>query len=103
MKSGTVSIRTELKPGDIGYVTWLHGKLYSEEYNYGIEFESYVAAGLHEFHKQYNPERNRVWICEDGDQIVGFMLLKWIGERLRNFVILFFFPNTEDQDLETDS
>jgi hypothetical protein len=44
-----IHIRTTLQPGDIGYVAYLHGHLYSKEYNYGILFETYVAAGLVEF------------------------------------------------------
>jgi len=70
-----ITIRTELKEGDIGYVTYLHGILYKKEYNYGIGFESYVAAGLHEFHLQYDPLKDRAWICEHHDEIIGFLLL----------------------------
>jgi GNAT superfamily N-acetyltransferase len=91
MKStNDITIRTELRPGDIGYVTYLHGKLYSEEYHYGIEFETYVSAGLAEFYKQYNSERSRVWVCEDGDKIIGFLLLLDRGEaaQLRYFILL---------------
>ncbi len=67
-----ISIRTELKPGDIGYAVYLHGLLYKQEYNYGIEFESYVAAGLHEFYTNYDKERDRVWICEYQKKLWGF-------------------------------
>jgi len=70
-----IVIRTELKPGDIGYVIHLHGRLYREEYNYGIAFEAYVAQGMYEFYEQYDPEKDGVWICEHGDKIVGFLLL----------------------------
>ena len=49
-----VQIRNDLKPGDIGYVS-LHGILYGGEYGYGIGFETYVAAGLHEFYQAYDP------------------------------------------------
>ena len=70
-----ITIRTELKPGDLGYVIYRHGKLYSEEYGYGINFEAYVAAGLYEFYKGYNPQLDRVWICEHNSQIIGFLLL----------------------------
>ena len=70
-----ISIRTELKSGDIGHVVYLHGLLYKQEYDYGIEFESYVAAGLHEFYMNYDKARDRVWICEYRDEIVGFLLL----------------------------
>lgn len=70
-----ITIRTTLKPGDFGYIIHRHGKLYSEEYGYGISFEAYVAGGLFEFYKSYDPERDRVWICEHGNSIIGFLLL----------------------------
>jgi len=70
-----IKIRTELKAGDIGYVTYLHGKLYSEEYGYGISFESYVAEGFHKFYKDYDPDIDRVWVCEHNNKIIGFLLL----------------------------
>ena len=59
-----ISIRTELCPGDIGYVIYMHGNLYKKEYGYGIQFETYVAKGLCESWETYTPERNRVWVCE---------------------------------------
>ena len=70
-----VSIRTELKPGDLGYVIYRHGKLYAEENGYGIAFEAYVAAGLAEFYRLYDAEKDCVWVCEDKDKIIGFLLL----------------------------
>lgn len=85
-----ITIRTDLRPGDLGYITYLHGKLYKEEYDYGIEFESYVAEGLSEFFEQYDPKTNRVWICEHDQKIVGFMLLmnRGTAAQLRYFLIL---------------
>jgi peptidyl-dipeptidase Dcp len=84
-----ISIRTELRPGDIGYVTHMHGRLYHKEYDYGLQFESYVAKGLCEFYEKYNPERNRVWICEHNDRMIGFLLLMDRGNaaQLRYFLI----------------
>lgn len=70
-----IQIRTDMKPGDLGWVVYRHGKLYGEEYNYGISFETYVGAGMYEFYKNYNPEMDRVWICEHDNKIVGFVLL----------------------------
>jgi ribosomal protein S18 acetylase RimI-like enzyme len=75
INSEDIVIRTELKEGDIGYVTWLHGILYKKEYNYSISFESYVAAGLHEFYQNYDPLKDRAWICEHHETIIGFLLL----------------------------
>src|SRR5688572_28393094 len=70
-----IKIRSVLKPGDLGYITYLHGSIYSKEYSYGIEFESYVAAGMHEFFSNYNNQKDRVWICEHQDRIVGCLFL----------------------------
>ena len=84
-----ISIRTELRPGDIGYVIYLHGSLYSKEYGYGIQFESYVAKSLCEFYEKYDLERNRVWVCEHEARMIGFLLLMDRGEsaQLRYFLI----------------
>lgn len=86
---GDICIRTELRPGDIGYVTYMHGALYSKEYNYGLQFESYVAKGLCEFYEKYKPERNRIWACEHNDRMIGFLLLMDRGKaaQLRYFLI----------------
>lgn len=85
-----IRIRTTLKSGDIGYITWLHGVIYKEEYGYNTGFESIVAAGLSEFVQLYNPERNRIWICEDQDKMVACLLLVDRGEtaQLRFFLVL---------------
>ena len=86
-----VSIRTELRHGDMGYVIYLHGLLYGKEYNYGLQFESYVAKGLHEFYENYDPKRSRVWVCEQkrNGKMIGFLLLMDRGEaaQLRYFLI----------------
>jgi len=84
-----ISIRTELCPGDIGYVTYMHGALYHREYKYGLQFESYVAKGLCEFYEKYNPKRNRIWACEHNDRMIGFLLLMDRGHaaQLRYFLI----------------
>jgi peptidyl-dipeptidase Dcp len=84
-----IHIRTTLQPGDIGYITYLHGWLYNKECNYGMAFESYVAEGLAEFYQQYDTARDRVWICEHQEKIVGFMLLMHRGDaaQLRYFIL----------------
>ena len=75
IKLDEVVIRTELQPGDIGYVTHLHGALYQKEYGYGVSFEAYVAQGFYEFYANYNPQKDRVWIAEHNQKMVGFVLL----------------------------
>jgi ribosomal protein S18 acetylase RimI-like enzyme len=77
-----ISIRTELKSGDLGFVIYRHGKLYNQENGYGIAFEAYVANGLAEFYNLYDAEKDGVWVCEDGDNIIGFLLLMHRDEKI---------------------
>jgi GNAT superfamily N-acetyltransferase len=85
-----IKIRTELMPGDIGHITYLHGILYKDEYDYSISFESYVAKGLFEFYQQYHPDKDRVWVCEHVGTIIGFILLMHRNDntaQLRYFIL----------------
>ncbi len=84
-----IMIRTELRPGDLGYVTYLHGSLYKQEYNYGISFEAYVAEGLCEFYHNYDPSKDCVWIGEHNGRMVAFLLLMHRPDaaQLRYFII----------------
>ena len=66
------NIRDTYEPGDIGYITYLHGLLY----DFGPHFEYYVAETLADFYKNLNPERERMWIAEFKGQIVGSIALK---------------------------
>ena len=65
-----VIIRTDLRPGDIGYVIYLHGRLYAAEYGWDHIFEAYVAGPLSEFAKSRG-ERERIWIVEKNAIIAG--------------------------------
>lgn len=85
-----ISIRTALKPGDIGYVIYMHGNLYQQECNFGVGFEAYVAKGLSEFYEQYDERLDRVWVAEHAGKIVGFLVLmhRAAGEaQLRYFIL----------------
>ncbi|HEY1871793.1 MAG TPA: GNAT family N-acetyltransferase [Chitinophagaceae bacterium] len=77
-----VTIRTDLKPGDIERIIQMHGSLYQREYQFTPAFEEYVAQGLQEFIKRYDPVRDRVWICEQDVHLIGFLLLMHRPERL---------------------
>lgn len=74
MNFKNISIRTDPRPGDLGYAIYLHGSMYAAEYQYGISFETYVAKGMYEFYSQYDPEKDRIWVCEDEGRIIGFLL-----------------------------
>ncbi len=85
-----IAIRNTLKPGDLGAVIGLHGKLYSEEYNFGLGFERYVAQSMARFLKNFNDSHDRVWVAEWNGTMVGFLALVHRSEsvaQLRYFVV----------------
>ncbi len=84
-----VTIRTRLEPGDLGYVAYLHGRLYAEEFGYGLHFENYVLGALHEFANAYDPSKDRVWVCEHEKMSVGFLVAAHRGGTIQlRFLIL---------------
>lgn len=69
---GQPSIRTSLRPGDLGRIVELHGELYAREYGWGINFEAYVAEGVGELVLGAGPDGGgRVWLAERGKRLVG--------------------------------
>ena len=64
-------VRNEIRPGDIGRIISLHGTLYAREYALDYTFEGYVAEGLGQFAKAYDERRDRLWVAEEGEQLVG--------------------------------
>jgi N-acetylglutamate synthase-like GNAT family acetyltransferase len=65
-----IRIRDRLKPGDIGYLTYLHGKLYAEEHGWDHTFEAYVAGPLAEFALRRS-DRERIWIVDKDGKVAG--------------------------------
>ena len=84
-----IKIRTHLLPGDIGYITYLHGFFYARDHGFGIPFETYVAEGLTEFYENYDAEKDGIWVCEHNNKIVGFLVLMHRGNaaQLRYFIL----------------
>lgn len=69
--SDGVTIRTELRPGDLGRLIWLHGVAYENESGcFGVNFEALVARTVGDFILD-NKGRGRVWLAERGDELVG--------------------------------
>lgn len=85
-----ISIRTTLEPGDMGFIVHQHAILNYQEHQYGLDFERYVAEGVAEFHRQYDPARDRLWMPEHGGRRIGSLLLMHRGEdvaQLRYFLL----------------
>jgi GNAT superfamily N-acetyltransferase len=67
---GPITLRTELRPGDLGYIVYLHGVIYAQERGFDPSFEAYVAGPLSDFVCSGN-KLQRLWIAERDGRIVG--------------------------------
>jgi DNA-binding MarR family transcriptional regulator/GNAT superfamily N-acetyltransferase len=65
------------QPGDMGWMVYRHGVLYSQEYGYDERFEALVAKIAAEFIEHLDPKRERCWIAEkDGERVGSVLLVK---------------------------
>ncbi|HZU38424.1 MAG TPA: GNAT family N-acetyltransferase [Gemmataceae bacterium] len=83
------TLRTTLVPGDLGAIVRLHGVVYARECGFDPTFEAYVAGPLAEF-VLHGTDRDRLWIAEWKDQIVGSVAIIGTSEteaQLRWFLV----------------
>lgn len=77
-------------PGAIGRVVEMHGRYYAEEWGFGPQFETEVAAELAAFVGRYDPARDGFWLAWSGDRIVASVTFDHAGDgdagRVRWFV-----------------
>lgn len=67
---GTIDLRNDLQPGDLGAIVSLHGILYARKCGFDSTFEADVARHLGEFvHARI--DRDRLWIAEWEGRLVG--------------------------------
>jgi GNAT superfamily N-acetyltransferase len=66
-----VTVRHDARPGDLGRVVEQHGRLYAVEYGFDRRFEAYVAEGVAEFGRAAPAARQRLWLAECNEKLLG--------------------------------
>lgn len=68
--TGEISIRHDLRSGDLGRIISLHGESYDSLPGFGLRFEAYVARTVAEYVLD-NASRGRIWMAERHDELIG--------------------------------
>ena len=86
-------MREHRKPGDIGWLTYLHGTIYAKEYGFDQTFEAYVAKGLAEFVEAFNPDTDRLWLAEVHGMVAGSIAVVGLSKRTAQLRWFFVHPD----------
>lgn len=68
--SSAVTIRHDLRVGDLGRIVTLHGEAYDTLPGYGLTFEAYVARTVAEYVLDAGAN-GRIWLAEQDDKLIG--------------------------------
>ena len=66
----SITIRHDLRPGDLGRIVSLHGEAYAPLAGFGLRFEAYVASTVAEYVLD-NDARGRIWLAEQDGRLIG--------------------------------
>ena len=76
-------------------MTYLHGIIHGKECGFDTTFDVYVADGLTDFVKLFSPEKDRIWLAEANNQIVGSIAI--VGRTRRKAQLRWFLVHPQYQ------
>lgn len=94
-----LSIRNDLRAGDIGSLIRLHGEIYAAEQGWDWTFEAFAAQTFGRLADHWDPARERIWIAERGDDIVGSIAILSVDDALAQLRWFLVHPSARGEGL----
>ena len=83
-----VTIRSDLRPGDLGWVIGRHGTVYATEFGWNREFEVLVSGIATAFFASHDPAWERAWFAELDGRLAGCVFLVRVSDELAKLRML---------------
>jgi GNAT superfamily N-acetyltransferase len=99
VESALVSMRHDVRPGDIGRLVSLHGELYARECGWDWTFEAYAGRTFGEWADRYDAARDRIWIVEAAGTLVGSIAIISAGADVAQLRWFLLHPSQRDRGL----
>jgi DNA-binding MarR family transcriptional regulator/GNAT superfamily N-acetyltransferase len=87
------------EPGDIGWIVYRHGTVYSQEYGFDETFDALVADILVQFIRKHDPRRERIWIAEQDGERIGSVMIVDAGDRVAQLRLLLVEPKARGKGI----
>ena len=84
-------------PGAIGRIAELHARYYHQHWDFGLFFESKVAAELSEFLCRFDERRDGFWVARREEEIVGSIVIDGINAQSKGAHLRWFIVSPESQ------
>jgi len=81
------------RPGDMGWIVYRQGVLYSEEYGWDSTYEALAAEIVAQFIKNYDPKWEHAWVAEKDGHRVGAVLVAKGSENIAKLRLLHVEPS----------
>ena len=99
--SDELSIRHDLRYGDLGRIVSLHGEAYEPLGGYGLRFEAFVGQTIAEFILQ-DDAKGRIWLAERSGNLVGCAAIVLRKNRVGQLRWIVVAPNERGSGLGKD-